>query len=912
MAVALSSLRVGADFDASGYIRGAQQKVDADQRMIAADKARNASLAQSDAALAKIPGGMAAVSRSLLDGYGAGAQFEAIVRRIGNATDRGMGLDRANLLLDAAYKKFGLTADAANLTKQGFVSIVPAINQLNEELAKYEQQATRAELVTRAFAEAKALLSTQAAGQADINATLGVNLAGNAGDARASADAFLAQYGGLEGIARAKAEEAGAAFSQDLEARMIAGTAKSAKEAARVFETGLDPFDEIAALRARQAGENFQRSLTEALGGGGPRATSQGATYSELAAELARLDQIEQARAAHVAETTQVDIAAAYGIDRQAKSARDTAATFLEAAQAEEAMAAKAAALRAQINPLDTEFVNLGKQIAEYRNLLNAGVISQAEFEQAQAMASKRLSDVDMSMRQAATGGRVLSGELGNLGYQVNDVITGLLLGQPIFMIAAQQGGQIYQIFSRSRASVGEFAMSFISSVAGMVTPVRAGFTVVAASVAVAIGALTNYQGKMNEVQRQLSGMGRASGATAIGIDAIAQQNSSPTGFSANEARNLAASLAATGKVGIDAIGPIVALGHDFAKTFGVDAKEATDILTKAFADPVKGADDLNQRLGFLDANTKILIESLVTQGNRTEAVRILTDRIKGSIADATQITSVWARAWTATGNAASDFFDRVGRGADRLFAGGSGLDEKISNLTVELLSLQKAKIEGGFWNWLTTDINPDQRIAAITAEIERLRKTKLLQSTPADPETANKQRAIEIDAIARAALPAADAQRKLRDETVALQEAFNRPELQKYITLIGADLVLALNRKKAAEDAMRSADPVTSQIADMESQVRLLDQRTIADRAREAAAAERRRQALDPNAGTEEERLRKQGLAALVAAGGQSALDNVAKMRIGVFGSVPVAAAAGKSQEEPNDRSQRRLPKAA
>jgi hypothetical protein len=132
MAVALSSLRVTGDFDASGYARGAAAKVAADQQMIAADKARNASLAQADAALAKVIPGVSKLSASLLDGYGAGTRFEATIRQIGAAVDRGMGLDRANLLLDAAYKKFGLTADAATLAKDGYVSIAPAIAAANE------------------------------------------------------------------------------------------------------------------------------------------------------------------------------------------------------------------------------------------------------------------------------------------------------------------------------------------------------------------------------------------------------------------------------------------------------------------------------------------------------------------------------------------------------------------------------------------------------------------------------------------------------------------------------------------------------------------------------------------------------------------------------------------------------------
>lgn len=53
MGVALSSLRVVGDFDASGYTRGAQQKVAADGKMIASDDRRAASIAAAQAAMAK-------------------------------------------------------------------------------------------------------------------------------------------------------------------------------------------------------------------------------------------------------------------------------------------------------------------------------------------------------------------------------------------------------------------------------------------------------------------------------------------------------------------------------------------------------------------------------------------------------------------------------------------------------------------------------------------------------------------------------------------------------------------------------------------------------------------------------------------------------------------------------------------
>jgi ATP phosphoribosyltransferase regulatory subunit HisZ len=179
--VALSSLRVTSDFDAAGYVRGAAQKVAADQQMIAADKARNASLAQVDAAMARVVPGMASVSKSLLDGYGAGAQFEAVVRRIGNAVDRGMGLDRANMLLDAAYKKFGLTADAAVLAQRGFVSITGAVSDLNREYAIHNEVAARAAAAINGVAAAQRA-------QAGINERFGIG--GETKSAQESADAF--------------------------------------------------------------------------------------------------------------------------------------------------------------------------------------------------------------------------------------------------------------------------------------------------------------------------------------------------------------------------------------------------------------------------------------------------------------------------------------------------------------------------------------------------------------------------------------------------------------------------------------------------------------------------------------------------------------------------------------------------
>src|SRR4051812_3603610 len=99
--VALQSLRVTSDMDATGYARGAAVKVAADAQMIESDKRMNASLAQAQAAMDRSIPGFNTLAKSLLQGYSAGQTFEAQVRKIGNSVDQGLGLDKANLLLES-------------------------------------------------------------------------------------------------------------------------------------------------------------------------------------------------------------------------------------------------------------------------------------------------------------------------------------------------------------------------------------------------------------------------------------------------------------------------------------------------------------------------------------------------------------------------------------------------------------------------------------------------------------------------------------------------------------------------------------------------------------------------------------------------------------------------------------------
>lgn len=799
MATALSSLRVTSDFDASGYVRGSAQKVAADAQMIASDKARNAALALADAAMAKTIPGMASVSKALLDGYSAGNQFASVITRIGNATDKGMGLDRTNLLLDAAYQKFGLTADAAMLAEKGFVSIAGAVGELN---ARYEQLS----LASASAAAAVARSSTQAG----INQAYGIDVA-PAKSAQESADAFLAQYGGLDGIASQKAKEAGAAFTADLDASMVAGTSKSARDSASVFDSELGKLDQIATLRAQQAGSNFQKSLTEALGGGGPSAVSQGATYSALAEQVAALDTIEQARAAHLANSTQQAVAEAYGINAVAASAKDSAAVFLEAAQAEEALASKAAALRAQIDPLGSEFANLGKQMADYKALLDGGVISTQEYEQAQAILANRLGNVQQSLKTAGSAGRVMSGEMTNLSYQVNDVVTGLLLGQPVFMIFAQQGGQILQIFQNSKGSVLDFAKSSVSALTNLLSVSRVVWGGIAGAVGLGIAALVSYESKQSELRLALTGAGRASGSTVGGLNAIGAAGSSSTGLSVNEATQLAAALATTGKVANDNILPIVQMGKDISKAFGVDAADAAKLLAGAFSDPIKGADDLNQRLGFLDGATKQSIANLVAQNNIYAAQQVLIGAVKTSLGDVALVASTNQTIWTALGNAISNAYTAVGKFLANNYGAADSLDDKLAKAKQTLESLKAEATADNSFNLgeglgFPTIVPDAAAIAKAQAAVDQLTAAIKRQAT-ATKEAQEAQQSLAQTQAIRSALPIVGQSQDLQNQLTLLQNLANSPDVNDRLLKTGQSMD-QLQRAIVATSAALAALP--------------------------------------------------------------------------------------------------------
>lgn len=150
----LRSLRVTADMDSGPYARGAKQVTAADQAMIAAKQALATAWAAGDAAQQKAEKAVERLSRKWVEGYKQAEVFEKTVRQIGHAVDRGMGLDRASVMVTNLSTSLGRMANSQDLARQGFVALVPVIDQVN---AAIRQNIAAQDAAAKAAAEASAM-----------------------------------------------------------------------------------------------------------------------------------------------------------------------------------------------------------------------------------------------------------------------------------------------------------------------------------------------------------------------------------------------------------------------------------------------------------------------------------------------------------------------------------------------------------------------------------------------------------------------------------------------------------------------------------------------------------------------------------------------------------------------------------
>ena len=424
--------------------------------------------------------------------------------------------------------------------------------------------------------------------------------------------------------------------------------------------------------------------------------------------------------------------------------------------------------------------INMAAKVGALTETERAAAVQQTKTAFVQQVTS--LKGVSTATGEMARQSGLAGHELVNLGRQAQDVVTMFAMGADPMQIFSSQAAQIFDVFASSKGTLSGFFQQTTSWLGNFLTGGRLAFGGVALSIGTAALALNSYLEGQRKVQMSLVGAGRASGQTVGSINAIAASGASPTGLSVSEARAFAAELASTGKIGRDNLEPLVKIGHDIATVYGTDAAEAAKMLGKAYADPVRGAEELNDRLGFLDAAMQRQIQNLVAQNRVWEAQRVLQAGVESGLVGVREATGTTTKFWTALGNEASNAWEKIGAGLSRVTGIGLklGLDDQLKVAKDQLASFQKdletaqeyAKSLGP--DAKSVDTGYDAAIAGVkkyTAEVERLTASLKLSEGAAEAAQ-DRQRSFAQEAAMRTALPDVGQLEALKNQIVTLQGA--------------------------------------------------------------------------------------------------------------------------------------------
>jgi len=136
MSTKLSSYRVSANMDASGYVAGMGQKVAADKAGAASAGRVGAAIKATETKVSQAGDVLTRLSRSYVDGFSASERFTRAVSSLGRGIETGnVPMARADAILEGIYRKFGMTANAADLLENGHYQLANAVTVLNNRLA---------------------------------------------------------------------------------------------------------------------------------------------------------------------------------------------------------------------------------------------------------------------------------------------------------------------------------------------------------------------------------------------------------------------------------------------------------------------------------------------------------------------------------------------------------------------------------------------------------------------------------------------------------------------------------------------------------------------------------------------------------------------------------------------------------
>lgn len=245
---------------------------------------------------------------------------------------------------------------------------------------------------------------------------------------------------------------------------------------------------------------------------------------------------------------------------------------------------------------------------------------------------------------------------------QITDVVTSLASGQPAWLVAIQQGGQIKDSFG----GVGP-AFRAVTSAIG---PATFALTGVASAVGVLLLAHQRGAAEAQGYVRALALSGNAAGTSSNQLADIARRTDAVVGTQ-RQAAEMATALAATGQVAARDLERFTEVGVRMERTLGQGAEATAKQFAELGRAPLEASLKLNESTNYLTASLYEQLRALQEQGRLTEAAALAqnayADATSTRIGQVEERLGVLQRAWRGVKDAAGEAWDwMAGLGRDK------------------------------------------------------------------------------------------------------------------------------------------------------------------------------------------------------------------------------------------------------
>jgi len=322
------------------------------------------------------------------------------------------------------------------------------------------------------------------------------------------------------------------------------------------------------------------------------------------------------------------------------------------------------AKLIGQIDPAVAALGRLDEQERKLAQFRRQGLVDTDTFQKYNAQLQQQrglLSSVGGAAERAGMSQRQYANNLRITSMQLTDITTGLLTGQPLYMVALQQGGQLRDIWG----GLGNAARALATSIGSMINP----FTLAAAAVGAIGVAFYQASSRTEAINEALITTGRNAQYSADQIKALGSAVDESFGITSGNATAAITALATTTRLSGDALTGAAEAATRWASVTGQSADTVVDKFRQISRDPLDALTKLNDAENFLTQTQYERIKALQDEGRwqdaATEAAKIYADTVNGRAREIEQSLGLISTAWLNIKRTSSEAWDSVVTGVD-------------------------------------------------------------------------------------------------------------------------------------------------------------------------------------------------------------------------------------------------------